>query len=100
MIKRRRRPTHPGELLREEFLPNTGMTRAALARLMSVSRQTVSELLLEKRPLTPDIAIRLSRVFPMQTPTFWLRLQAEVDIWDAEQVRAREYEKIKPASVA
>jgi addiction module HigA family antidote len=100
MIRRTRRPTHPGELLREEFLPNTGMTRAELARLMSISRQTVGDLLLERRSVTPDIAIRLSRVFPMQPPTFWLRLQAEVDVWDAQRAKASEYERIKPARVA
>jgi len=100
MIKRTRRPTHPGELLREEFLPNTGITQAQLARMMSVSRQTVSELLRERRPVTPDIAIRLSRVFPNQSPGFWLRMQAEVDLWDAERANSKEYNKITPARVA
>jgi addiction module HigA family antidote len=99
MIKRTRRPTHPGELLREEFLSNSDITRAELARLTIISRQTVGDLLLERRSITPDIAIRLSRVFPMQTPTFWLRLQAEVDVWDAQRAKATEYERIKPARV-
>ena len=86
--------------MREEFLPNTGITRAELARMMSISRQTVGELLRERRPVTPDIAIRLSHVFPNQTATFWLRMQAEVDVWDARRSRAKEYEKIRPAKVA
>jgi len=100
MIKRIRRPTHPGELLREEFLPNTGITQAELARMMNVSRQTVSQLLRERRPVTPDIAIRLSRLFPKQPPAFWLRMQAEVDLWDAQQANAKEYKRIGPARVA
>src|SRR5262249_46905777 len=85
VIKRRRRPTHPGELLREEMLPNTGTTQVELAARLGVSRRTVSKIVHERRPITPDMAIRLARAFPNQTADFWLSMQAAVDLWDAEQ---------------
>ena len=96
MIKRMRRPTHPGELLREEMLPNTGTTQVELAARLGVSRRTVSEIVHERRPITPDMAIRLARAFPNQTADFWLSMQAAVDIWDAEQSRSADYKRIRP----
>ena len=57
----RRRPTHPGEMLREDFLPDYGLTVAGLAEALGVSRQTVNELLRERRALSPEMALRLSR---------------------------------------
>ena len=59
----RRRPTHPGEMLREDFLPDYGLTVASLADALGVSRQTVNELLRERRALSPEMALRLSRLF-------------------------------------
>ena len=55
----RRRPTHPGEMLREDFLPDYGLTVAGLADALGVSRQTVNELLRERRALSPEMALRL-----------------------------------------
>jgi len=55
----KRKPTHPGELLREEVLPALKMTQTELAKRLSVSGLSVSELLLEKRALSPDMAIRV-----------------------------------------
>jgi antitoxin HigA-1 len=77
--KRRRRPTHPGELLREETLPAAGLTQSELATRLGVSRRAISDLIHERRPVTPDLAHRLSRLFNT-TPEFWLRLQQAVDI--------------------
>ena len=93
--KVKRRPTHPGELLREETLPAAGLTQSELAALLGVSRRAVSELVHERRAVTPDLAHRLSRVFNT-TPEFWLRLQQAVDIWDALQANHQEYDRLKP----
>ena len=82
----KRRPTHPGELLREETLPTAGLTQSELADRLGVSRRTIGELIHERRAVTTDLAHRLSRVFNT-TPEFWLRLQQAVDIWDALQAK-------------
>jgi addiction module HigA family antidote len=95
--KRKRRPTHPGELLREETLPAAGLTPSELASRLAVSRRGISDLLNERRPVNPDLAHRLARVFKT-TPEFWLRLQEAVDIWDAWQANRREYDRLKPLS--
>lgn len=77
------RPIHPGEMLREEFMPDYGLTVAALAEALHVSRQTVNELVRERRRVSPDMAFRLSRLFGNSTEQ-WLNLQRGVDLWDAE----------------
>jgi addiction module HigA family antidote len=78
----KRRPTHPGELLREETLPAAGLTPSELSTGLGVSRRRINELLRERRSVNPDLAHRLARVFKT-TPEFWLRLQEAGDIWDA-----------------
>jgi antitoxin HigA-1 len=95
----RRRPTHPGEMLREDFLPDYGLTVAALAEALGVSRQTVNELLRERRALSPEMALRLSRLFG-NTPEFWLNAQRAVDLWDAAQTIKADVERIKPLHAA
>jgi antitoxin HigA-1 len=97
--KRKRRPTHPGELLREETLPATGLTRTELAARLGISRRTLSELLHERRGVTPDLAHRLARVFAT-TPEFWLRLQQAVDIWDTLEMYRHDYKRLKPLEAA
>ncbi|MBI4534382.1 MAG: HigA family addiction module antidote protein [Candidatus Melainabacteria bacterium] len=89
-----RKPTHPGELLKEIILPELGITQAELARRLQVSRQTVSELLRERRPLTSDMAIRLSRLVG-GTPSGWLRMQQAVDLWGIEHNDTKKYAGIK-----
>jgi addiction module HigA family antidote len=93
--KTKRRPTHPGELLREETLPAAGLTPSELASRLGVSRRGINELLRERRSVNPDLAHRLARVFKT-TPEFWLRLQEAVDIWDAWQANRQEYDRLKP----
>ena len=93
------RPTHPGEMLREDFLPDYGLTVAGLAGAVGVSRQTVNELLRERRALSPEMALRLSRLFG-NSPEFWLNAQRAVDLWDAAQEIAPEVEQIEPLAVA
>src|SRR5262245_20255687 len=94
---RKRRPTHPGELLREEILPHLEMTQVRLAELLDVSRQTVSELITEKRSLSMDMAYRLGRLYCMD-PSTWIRMQEAVDAWETFQAHRDEYEKIQPIS--
>ncbi len=92
---RKRRPTHPGEILREEILPEVGMSQGGLAEALGVSRQTVNELVKEKRSISMDMAYRLGRLFNMDA-TVWIRMQEAVDAWDTLQLKAEEYRKIKP----
>ncbi len=97
--KRRVRPTHPGEMLREDFLPDYGLTVASLARAVGVSRQTVNELLRGRRAVSPGMALRLARLFG-NTPEFWLNAQRAVDLWDAAQAIKAEVKRIKPLRIA
>jgi addiction module HigA family antidote len=80
-----RKPTHPGALLREDVLPALDMTQTELAQRLGVSRLTVSELLLEKRGLSAEMAVRLGRLLNT-TAESWLRMQEALDLW---QVRSR-----------
>jgi addiction module HigA family antidote len=91
---RKRRPTHPGEILREDVLPGSGLTQGELARWLGVSRRTISEIVNERRPVTTDMAHRLARAFGT-SPEMWLGLQQDVDLWDAHQARRAEYDRIK-----
>jgi addiction module HigA family antidote len=83
--KTKRRPTHPGELLREETLPAARLSQSELATRLGVSRSTVSNLIHERRSVDSDLANRLARVFDT-TPAFWLRLQEAVDVWETLQL--------------
>ena len=94
-----RRPTHPGEILREDFLPDYGLTVAGLAEALGVSRQSINELLRGRRALSPAMALRLSRLFG-NTAELWLNAQRAVDLWDAAQAIQAEVERIKPLRVA
>lgn len=95
----RRRPTHPGEMLREDILPALGLTQGELAHRLGVSRLTVSELLHEKRAVSPDMAMRLARLLNT-TPESWLNMQQAVDLWELQRGRTRSYVRIKPVRVA
>ena len=93
------RPIHPGEMLRGDFLPDYGLTVSGLARALGVSRQTMNELLRERRSLSPEMALRLSRLFG-NSSEFWLNAQRSIDLWDAMQEIGPEVEKTKPLSAA
>ena len=69
--RREVRPIHPGEMLREDFLPEYELTVSSLAGALGVSRQTINELLRERRGVSPEMALRLSRFFG-NSPEFWL----------------------------
>ena len=92
-------PTHPGEMLREDFMADFNLTTASLAEKLGVSRQTVNELLLKRRAVSPAMALRLSRLFG-NTPEFWLNAQRAVDLWKARSENRRDIERIKPLHAA
>jgi addiction module HigA family antidote len=80
----KRPPTHPGAILREDVLPALNMSQTELADRLGVSRLSVSELLHEKRALSAEMALRLSKLLDT-TPESWLAMQAAVDIWELRQ---------------
>lgn len=83
MIPSHRTPTHPGEILLEEFLVPLGITQVQLAAHIAVPNQRVNELVRGKRGVTPDTAWLLSKAFST-SPEFWLNLQS---IYDLSQTR-------------
>ena len=92
----RRKPTHPGEVLREDVLPALKMSQSEFAKRIGVSRLSVSELLLEKRAMSPDMAVRIGRL-TNTTPDSWLRMQVSVDLWQLERDPKR-YRHIEPVA--
>lgn len=97
--KRVIRPIHPGEILREDFIPDYGLTVSSLSEALRVSRQTVNELILENRALSPTMALRLSRLFG-NSAEFWLNAQRAVDLWEASELDGLKIEGIRPLVVA
>ncbi len=88
-------PTHPGEILLEEFLKPLGMTQADLAEKIGVSYPRVNELVRGKRGVTPDTALRLEKLFGMEAQ-FWLNLQLAWDLYyAAHSPAAKKIRKIK-----
>lgn len=94
-----RRPTHPGEMLREDFLADYGLSVAGLAEAAGVSRQSVNELLRGRRAVSPEMALRLARLFG-NSPEFWMNAQRAVDLYDAAQRLKGDVDRIKPLRVA
>ena len=90
-----RRPTHPGEMLREEFLPDYKLTATSLASAVGVSRRSISDLLSERRSLSAELALRLARFFSTSAE-YWLNMQRAVDLWDARRASKAEIARIKP----
>jgi addiction module HigA family antidote len=88
-------PTHPGEILREEFLVPLGLTQVALAEHLGVPLQRVNELVRGRRGVTPETAWLLSQAFGT-TPEFWLNLQASYDL--ATTRPARKVQRVRKAS--
>lgn len=91
----KRRPTHPGEMLREDFLNDYGLTVSQLAEAVGVSRQSINELLRGRRAVSPEMSLRLARLFG-NSPEFWLNAQRAVDLWDAARAIKKDVARIKP----
>lgn len=90
-----RRPTHPGAVLREDVLPDLGWSQVELAARLLVSRVTVSDILHEKKSITAEMAVRISRAVG-GSPDSWLRMQEALDIWEVE-MKFKNNPEIAPA---
>lgn len=75
-------PTHPGELLREDVIPATGKPKAEIARMLGISRQHLHDILAERKPVSPAVAVRLAKLFG-NAPLLWIRMQGTYDAWHA-----------------
>lgn len=93
-----RRPTHPGAILREDVLPALKMTQTEFAQLIGVSRLSVSELLHEKRALSPEMAVRIATLL-RTAPESWLRMQEAFSLWEVGQ-DPKKLLSVKPLSKA
>ncbi|AUB42243.1 Plasmid maintenance system antidote protein VapI, containings XRE-type HTH domain [Nostoc flagelliforme CCNUN1] len=80
----KRRPRHPGALIKRQYLEPLGMTITELGDVLGVSRKTVSELVNEQAGVSPLMAIRLAKAF-QTSPELWLNLQQKYDLWNAVQ---------------
>ncbi len=98
-IPTHRTPTHPGEMLLEDFLKPMGLTQQQLADGIHVPYQRVNELINGKRGVTPSTALRLSRFFG-NTPDFWINLQMRWDLYFAQQSEADDLDSIEKFVIA
>ena len=96
MATNKMRAIHPGEILREEYLAPLGMSAHALAMALHVPAPRINDIVRERRTLTPDTALRLSRYFDT-TAQFWLNLQSTFDLKQAErEIGCRITEEVRP----
>lgn len=94
-IPTNRPPTHPGEMLLEEFLIPMGISQRDLALALNVPYQRINEIVNGRRGVTPSTALRLSKFFGMSAD-FWLNLQLRWDLYQAQQSERSEVERITP----
>ncbi|RMI20443.1 MAG: addiction module antidote protein, HigA family [Calditrichaeota bacterium] len=94
-----REPTHPGKILREEFLEPLGITQRELAESIRVPYQRINELINGKRGITPSTALRLAKYFGT-TAGFWMNLQLRWDLYQAQKKEARQLEMIEPRVIS
>jgi len=94
-IPTHRVPTHPGEMLLEDFLNPMGITQRQLSDLIKVPYQRVNEIINGKRGITPSTALRLAKAFNM-SEDFWLNMQLRWDLYRAKQKELKEIQSIKP----
>lgn len=94
-----REPTHPGEILLEDFLNPMGLTQRELADAIQVPYQRVNEIVNGRRGITPSTALRLGKYFGI-SPDFWLNLQKRADLYEVQQDEAGVLESIEPLESA
>ena len=95
LIPTNREPTHPGEMLLEEFLIPMGITQKDLAKAIHVPYQRVNEIINKKRGVTPSPALRLAKFFGV-SEEFWINLQLRWDLYKAKQAESKELKTIRP----
>ena len=93
MSVRKRKPTHPGGIIRRHYLEPLALTISEVAVDMGISRKTLSKIVNEGGAITPDMALRLSKAFNT-TPELWLNLQMNFDLWTASK-KSEGLEQIK-----
>jgi antitoxin HigA-1 len=98
-IPTHRWPTHPGEMLVEEFLQPLSITQRQLADALHVPYQRINELVNRRRGVTPSTALRLAKYFG-NTADFWMNLQLRWDLYQAQHDEARELKRIRPRAAA
>ncbi len=98
-IPEARPPTHPGEVLLEEFIKPLGLTQRALAQALKMPYQRLNEIVRGKRGITPSTALRLAKFFGT-SPEFWLNLQHMWELYWAYQEEKAVLEQIQPLAAA
>jgi len=93
-----RAPTHPGEMLLEEFIKPMSLTQRELAKAIHVPYQRINELVNGRRGMTPGTALRLAKFFGVSAG-FWMKLQLRWDLYYAEQKEAKQLELIRPYAI-
>ena len=96
MRRMEREPTHPGKIIREDYLKPLAITISEFASVLGISRKTLSKILNGRGSITPDMALRLSRALNT-TADFWLNLPKNYDLWHAEH-RSNAWQRVKPLS--
>lgn len=95
-MKMTRKPTHPGKIIKEDYLKPLSITITKLASILNISRKTLSKIINENGAITPDMALRLSRAFDT-SPKFWINLQRNYDLWKAEKT-SNSWQLVQPFS--
>jgi addiction module HigA family antidote len=96
MTKMKRKPTHPGKVIQEDYLKPLSITITEMASALGISRKTLSKIINERGAITPDMSLRLARAFDT-TPDLWMNLQKNYDLWQAEHI-SKDWQRVKPLS--
>ncbi len=99
MINIERKPTHPGEILKAEFLDEFGLTQVELAKALNTTFRTVNEIINAKRSVSPEMALKLSKYFGTSVE-LWLNLQNQYDIYKVMQRKKNILKEIQPLKVS
>jgi addiction module HigA family antidote len=92
-------PCHPGEILREEYMPDYALDASALASALGISAADLQQVLDERKPVTPELAVRLGRYFGTSAQ-YWMNIQVRRDLIEAERRAANDIDAIQPISAA
>lgn len=95
MVKVKRKPTHPGEILKNEFMEPLGLTQSQLAKELRITFRTINEIVNEKRNISPEMALRLSKYFGT-TEELWMNLQSQYGLYIVKTKKQTILNKIRP----